>query len=535
MTAFPFRTLLLAGAVALPASAWAADVTPEQARAAEAALHDWVASYVGSSFKTPDRPVILTPAGDHFDAVVPFGAFGQPSDQPVTQLTARVRPLDGGKWAVEGMRIQTPVTVTLQVPVPPPDGAPKDAPRKTTPVTYTFDMQGQDGGGTIDPALTGPVTWTASNTGLTLKVVGGPLPHDVTAGPSSSVNVVTPTGPDTVDLSFKTTTQDYHMVPAADSPAAVEATIKRIAVALSATGLHRTALRDLTQATFKVLAAQSSVPQSSATPPPAAKSPAAPGTPPAPPAISPEVAATMIHALQDFAGAMSLDEEADGVAVTAMGVPVAMERAVLSINGKSVDGILQAGMTISAIGLAIQGVLPPDMAGLVPTEVTVRPVVTGIGVPEAARMLTAASEKKNPNPADIQAMFSHGGITVGVESMTVAVAGATFGGHGAVVFTSPEAYTGTAHITATGFDNLMQKVVAIPAFQQQAMPVFALVKGMGKTVGNELVWDVAYANGAATVNGMAIPGLGGPPPPPPAQPAQPAPRRPAQPQRPQAR
>ena len=102
------------GALAAPGAARAADVTAEQGRAAEAALREWLGGFVGSSFKIPERPVVLTPAGDHFDAVVPVGASGM----PVTSVMASVRPLDGGKWSVEHLRFRTPVTFTVQTPVP---------------------------------------------------------------------------------------------------------------------------------------------------------------------------------------------------------------------------------------------------------------------------------------------------------------------------------------------------------------------------------------------------------------------------------
>lgn len=521
------RTALLAGAALLPCvAAQAADVTPEQGAAAETAVRDWVGGMLGPSVKMPDRPVRLTPAGDHFDVSVPITTLpgataGAAGSQPVT-LTMQARPLDGGKWALDGIRTAMPLHFTVNVPVPPAkEGANAGkAPRATVPVAYTVDIKDQDGHGIIDPGFATPSTWTNTATGANIHTEGGPFPSDTQVGAYNGVVTVQPAGADLADLSTNATINDYHMSTPANADMPFTLDMKTLRVAMNVTGLNRSHAQTLTQNAATLLTSLSG-----------------PGS--ASPKVSREVAAAMLDALKNAASAVSVDEVAEGIAVNAGGIPVAVGKAELGLGGKSVDGILEAHMPIDVQGLSTSGALPPDMAALVPTVVSFHPVVSGVGVAELSRIAAALNEDRDPAPADIQALFSHGGVKLGLDSMTLALAGATFEGMGTLVYASPEDGTGSAQITATGYDEMMQKVAAIPAFSGQAVPVLAFVKGIGRTVDGKLVWNIAYKNNKLLVNDVdmtSLAGAGGggapkaaPAPDPAPAPAPAAPRRPAHP------
>ena len=142
-------------------------------------------------------------------------------------------------------------------------------------------------------------------------------------------------------------------------------------------------------------------------------------------------------------------------------------------------------------------------------------------------MANLATDNIDPTPADIAALFSHGGVTGGLDSMTVEVGGATFTGQGSLVATAPsaQAVTGTAQVTATNYDDLMQKVSAIPGMGQQALPVMVFIKGIGRTVDNKLVWDATYKDGKVLINNVDLTAMAaGAGPAPAARPVAPAPR-----------
>ena len=513
------RTALLAGAALLPCVAQAADVTPEQGRAAEAAIRSWINGMLGPAVTIGASPVTLTPAGDHFD--VTMSAVTLPGQPPVAgAVMAQARPLDGGKWAVDDIHASMPLKFTVMVPLPADErkeGEKKEsekrpeerkaerkpgdkaAPAKppaaaatpaSLPVHYTIDIAGQDGHAVIDPSLATASTWTTTAKSATIKTEGGPMPLDSTIGAYTSNVVAQPAGGDRVDVKVDAMMQDYHIATLAGAPAAFTFDMKAVKFAMAVLGLDRVKAQAVTRATTSILVAGS-------------------GTGPGWAKVGPELVTAMLDALKDAASEASLDEEVDGLSINASGVPVTIGKAAFTIDGKSVDGMLEARMPVEVRDIGVEGVLPPDMAALLPTLVALRPVVSGVGVAELSRIAAAYNNKKEPSPSDVQAVFSHGGVKLGIESMSVAFAGALFEGQGALTYTSMNDRNGAMRITATGYDDMMQKVAAIPAFSGQAVPALAFVKGIGKTENNKIVWDIVYKDGKALVNNVDMSSLMG--------------------------
>jgi hypothetical protein len=81
-------------------------------------------------------------------------------------------------------------------------------------------------------------------------------------------------------------------------------------------------------------------------------------------------------------------------------------------------------------------------------------------------------------------------------------------GTGHFTATSPSQWHGDAHVTATGFDDLMKQAHDDPDVAQ-ALPVMIMLRGMAKPVGNQLVWDVVSDGPKLTVNGMDMSALTG--------------------------
>jgi len=540
------RMVLLASVALLPCgAARAADVTAEQGRAAEAAVQAWISGMLGPAVTLSASPITLTPAGDHFNLTRPIGIF--PGQSAVSgSITAEVRPLDDGKWAIDNIHSAMPITFTALAPVPgdekkadekkpvgkelteskpdtrtpaerkaeeraaqgkmpaereadqaktpaelkaeeranqgkPPAAAATPAAAANVPVTYTINIGGQDGHAVLDPTLATASTLAITDKNMTIHIKGGPLQTDSTIGTSNSTMTVQPSGPDRVDLTANVVVQDYHIASAAGLPTTSAVDMKAIKVAMAVLGLDRVKAQAVSQATTSLFVAGG-----------------AKGTP----KMGPELVTAMLVALKDAASEASLGEEADGISINASGAPLTIGKVEFALNGKSVNGMLEAHMPIEVRDIGVQGVLPPDMAALLPTLVTLRPALSGVGVAELSRLAAAYNEKSEPSPADLQALFSHGGVKLGLESMSVAFGGALFEGQGAMTYTSVTDSNGTMHITATGYDDMMQKVAAIPAFSGQAVPALAFVKGIGKTDGNKIVWDVVYKDGKALVNNV---------------------------------
>ena len=83
----------------LASGAWAADATPDGAKALEQQVRDWITSTLGPQVKIAARPLQVTPEGDHYAIIIPFG---DAPDAP--RITADARPASSRSARCRGGR-----------------------------------------------------------------------------------------------------------------------------------------------------------------------------------------------------------------------------------------------------------------------------------------------------------------------------------------------------------------------------------------------------------------------------------------------
>ncbi len=106
-------------------------------------------------------------------------------------------------------------------------------------------------------------------------------------------------------------------------------------------------------------------------------------------------------------------------------------------------------------------------------------------------------------------MFAQGSVTVGLEALSFMIGPAQFQGAGSLLMISQTETEGQARLTASGFDALMDAVRGNPDLQQ-ALPVLVLARGLARTDGDRLVWDLASTRaGDITLNGVDVSALMG--------------------------
>ena len=495
------RILLLAGVAAGLAAAGspvhAADVTPAQASSFETQLRTAVTKVLGPSVKLPERPVHIMADGDHYDIAVPFpigrliglGAPPPPGTAPTSgtaEVTGNAKLGDDGIWTVEHVQLTSPLKFTAMMPVPPSDDDP--AAPKTVAVTYTIEQKGQDGRIVWDPSFQTPSTWTASSQATTAHAAGGPIEQDTAIGPTNATTTLRPHGPDRVDLLLAGDLQDYN-IDGTKSATPMRIAMKQLHMTSTLGNVSRENGLKLLQSVSTLIA--SNLPKSS-------------------PALNPLVKA-VLASMQDLASDFVLDETVEGVSVQISGQNVTMDRLRLGLDARSEAGLIRAGMDFGLGGLSLPDFPLGPFADLLPQRIDIRPVIGGVTAQDLLHMANLATDNIDPSQSDIAAFFSHGGVTGGIESMTVEVGGATFTGHGKVVAAAPtpQSVTGTAELTAENFDALMQKVTAIPALAQQGVPVMVFIKGIGRNVGDKLVWDISYKDNKVLVNNVDLTAMAG--------------------------
>ncbi|MFZ0016012.1 MAG: hypothetical protein WAL10_01635, partial [Acetobacteraceae bacterium] len=125
--------------------AWADDIGPDQAQALQQQLKDWLAGLLGPAVKQPELGLRVTGEHDHYVVTWPIPGLAGASGQAAA--TANLRPLDGGRWSVDEMKVPPSGNFTMTVPETGEAG-------KGTPVNVQFSVGRQDTHGVIDPGLT---------------------------------------------------------------------------------------------------------------------------------------------------------------------------------------------------------------------------------------------------------------------------------------------------------------------------------------------------------------------------------------------
>ena len=488
----PIRAALVATLLATAAMprAQAADITADQAKALESQISSWMRGLAGLNTNETSRPVQVSPEGDHYRLALPIG-----KPDPIT-LTASIRPTEGGRWAIEGPRIPSPAHFTLQMPPPSPKG--QTTPDAAIPVDYTVTIGSQDNQATFDPGYTTPTTLTTSFRNLKVEAKRALTDQLTTVVRSASTNTLRPSGADRVDLIIDSTTEGYRLRAMAgpSSPGdsqPVEAAAQRVRVTGEITSVSRDRMAQIVPALVRITGGVvAGMPKAGS------KAPAAS------PSIDPELLRTILQSLQDLASEFTLDETADGIAVHYGPYAGTATQARIGMGAKSDGGLLQAHMDLGLDGLALPDLTLGAMADLLPRKIALRPVLSGVATQDLIRLLVAVSNSKDGDPpAEFAALFSRGGVSAGLESFTLDIADTSFAGMGKMMVASPQNLTGLAQVTATNFDDLMQRANRIPELAG-ALPVFVFAKGIGRIVDNRVVWDITYRGGRLLVNGTDL-------------------------------
>jgi hypothetical protein len=139
-----------------------------------------------------------------------------------------------------------------------------------------------------------------------------------------------------------------------------------------------------------------------------------------------------------------------------------------------------------------------------------RPSISGIRTADLKKLALDAAEEGADDrvAADIAAIFSHGGVDLGLETLSFDLGPAKVEGVGKLVVLSPETWRGEARLSATGIDELTAQARS-NADLQQALPVLIMLRGLAKPDGDRLVWQITSEGTSVTVNGIDLSQLGG--------------------------
>jgi hypothetical protein len=439
----------------------------------EQQLRAWLSGLTGVA--VPELPLRITPEGDHYRAALPIG-----SGDKAGSISATLRPLDGGRWAVEDFALPPTSHFTMRVPAP-------DDPTRTVPAEATLNLAGQDGRMLVDPSLAGPSSFEARLRGVTLDVAGGGQEQHQQMDRYETHGTATPAAGGRLDFVQDATLEGWRIAaqPASGEPFALQARTLRANARLDGLNLDR--LAPVVRAVLALTAAQEG-----------------------------DEAATraalhrLVEALRDSVRSGRIEESFDHLQIAMAGQEATIGTLRLAFAADAPDSRLAGSIGLEMAGLEIPS-LPPGFTPWVPRRIVLHPVLSGVGVAELTRLALAATATPpddQARDAALAALFNGPGVTIGVDPLTIELPAARLDASGSVVVRGPDRYAGHAKVVLTGFDALMAQAQDDPNLRDAA-PVLILARGLAKPEGDHLVWDVVASESGATVNGVDISSLAG--------------------------
>jgi hypothetical protein len=179
----------------------------------------------------------------------------------------------------------------------------------------------------------------------------------------------------------------------------------------------------------------------------------------------------------------------------------------LSFDSATPEGNLATSLSVGLDGLALPE-MAPSAASLAPKHVQLGISLAGVSA-EALNNLALAALAPGANKTtlapQVDALFADpgktGGPRVGIDTLGFDLGPAQIEGHGSVVAISQSDVRGTARIAVTGFDALTDRIREDPGLQQ-ALPFLILARGMARSEGPTLIWDIVFTPTGLTVNGV---------------------------------
>ena len=549
-----FRRALLATSLALGLAAspvHAADVTPADAEDVARQLHGWFAATLGPNVKLPPDLVRVSAEGTRYRVALPWpfpvlrmqDEAGAPTE---ALFSAVIHKLDGTSWAIDALRMPALIGLTPEAAASlagPADAAPKAQPEKTpaektpsgnTPAAPRAELRIREysGTGMLDTALNAESRIDTAMQGLSFEAASLGAPGNgsrMTIDRATNQVLLRPNAAGGTDIVQNATIEGYASTSHDGANGEVRVNARRVSLQGEIGALMLPQIGTLLRAMIQLgVDSATPAPVTASAPGTATEKPGAaplqvvsPGVSPVPPPTVPQGApgtdanrATLravFAALKSILAGMTVEETIEGLAIEAQGQRGSVERTVFALGGGAPNGKLRAHVELGMDGLAMPS-LPPQFSELVPRAFAVRPTIGNIDV-AALTAIAEAAAAPNADPgmltAQLMGLLAQGGVDLGIERLTLEMGPARLAGKAAITVTGPMTAKGTAEITMTGFDALMDKAQKMPD-ATAAIPVFALLRGLARAEKEKLVWRIVLAEDMkVTVNGVDITKLAG--------------------------
>ena len=470
------RSAIIALALLVPTAAWA-DATADQAQSLERQLHDWVNGLVGQVVGIGDRPVHLTAEGDHFRVEIPMQAAAEAVgfDAANATITATARPLSGGRWSLDDIRIPASVHLT---------GGTDPA------IDWSMKVADQQSSAVIDPSLATASSFDADIRGQTSTTAGSDGEHTSQIDHYVAHSVWMPTGDGRMDVLANTTGDKLAMSQTLPDGSPVNWSAEHVQNNVRVDALAAASFGSIVRTVMDMVPVAMSMQQSG--PPPD-------GLPP----DARKAARTVVLQVLDLWSGFSVDETMDRVHLEAAGHEGSLTRFDFGFAGGTRQGKMDLHMNLAVDGLESPEIPAGPLRDFMPHHIALKPRLSGVPMQETRQLVLRAIDSDGANAGELveqaTALLHKAPVTVGVDNVELDLGSSRLRGGGEVRIAAANEMSGHADITVVGLDGLMKQVAAVPELKQ-AMPFLILAKGLGHQEGNATSWKIVYSGKKITVN-----------------------------------
>jgi hypothetical protein len=420
----------------------------------------------------------VTHDGDRFHVHIPLPKLTAPPD---AAIEVAATPLGSGVWDITDLTFPRTGTLVSQ-------GA-----AGKTPGSLRFTIGQQTAHARIDPTLTLPSPYAMALSDIALHIESAAPPADLTIGQMTLDGTITGDAGGRMTTRSHTRADNWHLTGSTKAGAPFTLSMRSANVLYDLDGLDGARADRLREAARAVAATQKA-------------SQAVPGQPQSmSPAVREQLQA-MIEVSGGLLSGMNIEETLQGLHFEAAGGNTGdIGEVRFALAGEATGDRVAAHVDVGVNDMTLAAV-PAQFVQYVPRRVSFRTAFAGIEA-ESLRHFLRDAMAEGANPASRQAeaiaLLNEPGAHAGIESMSVE-SGPLLVRGSARVRALPD---GTAafdiHLTAHGLDAMLALIQSDPK-AQQIMPMLFLAKGLGKAEGDGVVWDIGFAHGRATVNGVPL-------------------------------
>ncbi len=471
----------MALALAMPARA---AVTEEAAAALQRDLRGWVAGLLAPLVAPESVPLRVLAAGDAYRLEVTAIALSQVNITYDTPVTAAIRPLDGGRWAIEDYRMPAMISVAL------PQGGAK---------LFSMAIGQQQARGVFDPSYRTASRFEAKLANIVEEFAGPSGPSTTRIGAFDYSTTWEPAGEGYIDTADRMRMTGYAATQVMPDGQEMRITAREIDATTKGVGINpanaAATVRSLALLAGDLMARPDGVKGDNPEGP-------TPGQ------------RQLLHAVLDSMTAVFVRLETEqtwsGLTVAGGAGGGQLDRVSLASRMAAPGGKAEFGLRLEFSGLQSALIPQGPIRQLIPRRIAVAPRLTGVAKSEVLAFLGRAIDVAGHDDADLQGeaqeLLSANPATIALDDLDIDLGIARLRGAGELKIAAADDIGGTAELRMTGLDALLRTLRQVPE-AAAAAPVLLMLKGLGEVSGNETVWRIEYADQKVTVNGNDLSGM----------------------------